>query len=103
MTRHPIPESRRSALASVGLDPDAVADVIARTIAEDLAGGEDVTTNATVPADQRSHATFGVRAMTSATASGSRPADASAPRRDSGIGCCVTGAPRDRESRPRTR
>ncbi|MFM9082907.1 MAG: carboxylating nicotinate-nucleotide diphosphorylase [Actinomycetota bacterium] len=62
MTQHPIPESRRGALASAGLDPDAVADVIARTIAEDLAGGEDVTTNATVPADQRSHATFGVRA-----------------------------------------
>ena len=49
-------------LARQGLDPAAVADTIARTISEDLAGGIDVTSTATIPEDQRSRASFGVRA-----------------------------------------
>ena len=37
-------------LSSVGLDPDLVAGLAAAALAEDLAGGTDVTTAATVPA-----------------------------------------------------
>jgi nicotinate-nucleotide pyrophosphorylase (carboxylating) len=37
---------------STGLDPGYVADVVRRALAEDLAGGTDVTSAATVPADQ---------------------------------------------------
>ena len=49
-------------LVAAGLDPDLVADVIARTVAEDLDGGVDVTSVSTVPAGQRSTVTFGARA-----------------------------------------
>ena len=42
------------ALRAAGLDPVAIADLVRRTIAEDLDGGVDVTSVATVPADQRS-------------------------------------------------
>jgi nicotinate-nucleotide pyrophosphorylase (carboxylating) len=38
--------------AGAGLDPDYVLDLVRRALAEDLAGGEDVTSAATVPADQ---------------------------------------------------
>ncbi|HEY7859184.1 MAG TPA: carboxylating nicotinate-nucleotide diphosphorylase [Candidatus Nanopelagicales bacterium] len=41
-------------LVAVGLDPSYVAAVVRTAIAEDLAGGVDVTSAATVPADQRS-------------------------------------------------
>lgn len=41
-------------LAAAGLVPTDVESVIARALAEDLDGGEDVTTQATVPAGQRS-------------------------------------------------
>lgn len=41
-------------LASAGLEATAVADLILHTIAEDLDGGVDVTSVATVPAEQRS-------------------------------------------------
>jgi nicotinate-nucleotide pyrophosphorylase (carboxylating) len=40
----------REDLAAAGLDPAAVLDLVARALAEDLAGGVDVTTEATVPA-----------------------------------------------------
>jgi nicotinate-nucleotide pyrophosphorylase (carboxylating) len=43
-----------SMLATAGLDPDAVADLARRALEEDLDGGVDVTSVATVPADQRS-------------------------------------------------
>lgn len=43
-----------SAIAAAGLDPAYVEDLIHRTVAEDLDGGVDVTSAATVPADQRS-------------------------------------------------
>jgi nicotinate-nucleotide pyrophosphorylase (carboxylating) len=46
------------ALAAAGLDPGAVGELAARAIAEDLAGGVDVTSTATVPADQRGTALF---------------------------------------------
>lgn len=60
-TFQPLSEHTRSLLALGGLDPDAVAAVVRMAVAEDLAGGIDVTTTATVPADQRSVATFGAR------------------------------------------
>jgi len=49
-------------LAAAGLDPDAVAAIVTMAVDEDLMGGEDVTSVATVPADQRSIGTFGARA-----------------------------------------
>jgi nicotinate-nucleotide pyrophosphorylase (carboxylating) len=42
------------ALVAVGLDPTHIEQLIRSTVAEDLAGGVDVTSAATVPADQRS-------------------------------------------------
>ena len=39
-------------LTAVGLDPAYVLDLVRRALAEDLAGGIDVTSAATVPADQ---------------------------------------------------
>lgn len=49
-------------LARQGLNPSYVASVVEMTITEDLDGGIDVTSVATVPSDQRSIATFGARA-----------------------------------------
>jgi len=43
-----------SELVDAGLDPEQVAAVIATALAEDLRDGPDVTTTATVPADQSS-------------------------------------------------
>jgi nicotinate-nucleotide pyrophosphorylase (carboxylating) len=51
---HPLGEATRSHLIARGLDPDAVAALVRAAIAEDLAGGIDVTSAATVPAEQRS-------------------------------------------------
>jgi len=48
-------------LFELGLDPKNVANIVAATIAEDLAGEEDVTSNATIPADQVSSAEFVTR------------------------------------------
>ena len=48
-------------LADAGLDPSDVETVIARAIEEDLAGGEDVTTVATVPAEQLAELDFVAR------------------------------------------
>ena len=60
-TFQPLSEHTRALLALDGLDPDAVAALVRLAIAEDLAGGTDVTSEATVPAGQRSRATFGAR------------------------------------------
>lgn len=49
-------------LSSAGLDPKNVEELIIRTIAEDLAGGIDITSVATVPLSQRSIASFTSRA-----------------------------------------
>lgn len=49
-------------LAAAGLNPLYVEDVVENTVLEDLDGGIDVTSVATVPADQRSVAAYGARA-----------------------------------------
>ena len=51
-------EPTRAVLAEAGLDAQAVEDLARRTVAEDLAGGVDVTSTATVPADQEGTAAF---------------------------------------------
>lgn len=51
-----------TALTHAGLDPVAVEDLARRTVAEDLAGGVDVTSVATVPADLVGTAAFVPRA-----------------------------------------
>ena len=48
-----ISEDLRERLAGVGLDPDDLMALIARAVDEDLDGGVDVTTVATVPTGQR--------------------------------------------------
>ncbi len=58
---HPISDDTRRRLAGAGLDPDHVAHAVREFVREDLMGGIDVTSVATIPADQRSVATFGVR------------------------------------------
>ncbi len=49
-------------LRAAGLDPDALARLVDATLDEDLAGGQDVTSVATVPADAAARATFVPRA-----------------------------------------
>lgn len=61
-TWHSLTESTRRRLADLGVDPDAVAHLVRATVAEDLAGGSDLTSVATVPSDQRSTASFTSRA-----------------------------------------
>ncbi len=58
---HPLSTATRDQLLRAGLDPDALAAFIRMAIQEDLMGGVDVTSTATIPADQRSVATFGAR------------------------------------------
>ncbi len=58
---HPLSETTRRALIDGGLDPDAVAGIVRSAVTEDLMGGVDVTSMATIPADHRSTATFGAR------------------------------------------
>lgn len=60
-TFHPLAEATRRQLIDGGVDPDAVAAVVRMAVAEDLAGGVDITSVATVPAHQRSMGTFGAR------------------------------------------
>ncbi len=59
---HPLSEATRRGLIKGGLDPDAVAAIVRAAIAEDLMGGIDVTSVATIDVGQRSTATFGARA-----------------------------------------
>lgn len=58
---HPLSTTTRDQLIAAGLDPDALSALIRLAVAEDLMGGIDVTSTATIPADQRSIATFGAR------------------------------------------
>lgn len=58
---HPLSTATRDQLIESGLDPDALASLIRLAVQEDLMGGIDVTSTATIPADQRSVATFGAR------------------------------------------
>jgi len=60
-TFHPISSDTRDRLLAAGIDPDAVAAVVRMAVAEDLIGGTDVTSMATVPAQQRSVGSFGAR------------------------------------------
>lgn len=60
-TFHPLGDDTRHRLLAGGLDPDAIAALVRGAISEDLAGGIDVTSTATVPADQRSVGEFGAR------------------------------------------
>jgi nicotinate-nucleotide pyrophosphorylase (carboxylating) len=62
MTWYPLSEGTRRRLIDLGVDPDAVAQLVRATVAEDLAGGVDLTSVATVPAHQRCVATFATRA-----------------------------------------
>ena len=62
MAPHDISAATTDALVAAGLDVRDVVGIIARSLTEDLGGGPDVTTESTVPADQRSRATFGARA-----------------------------------------
>ena len=62
MRFHPLSARTTADLAAVGLDAGFVRELVVNTVQEDLAGGIDVTSVATVPADQRSLATFGSRA-----------------------------------------
>ncbi len=58
---HPLSEATRRSLIDGGLDPDAVAGIVRNAVTEDLMGGIDVTSTATIAADHRSTATFGAR------------------------------------------
>jgi nicotinate-nucleotide pyrophosphorylase (carboxylating) len=53
MAEDGVPSGIASRLEESGLDPDAVAGFVRMALAEDLAGGADVTTAATVPAGAR--------------------------------------------------
>ena len=48
-------------LIELGLDPENVEKIISETIAEDLVGGEDVTSNSIIPEEQNSIAEFVAR------------------------------------------
>ncbi|MFK7916537.1 MAG: carboxylating nicotinate-nucleotide diphosphorylase [Ilumatobacter sp.] len=58
---HPLSTATRDQLIDAGLDPDALSALIRLAIQEDLMGGIDVTSTATIPSGQRSVATFGAR------------------------------------------
>ena len=58
---HPLSTETRDRLIAAGLDADAVAMLVRMAVTEDLMGGIDVTSTATVPADQRSAGTFASR------------------------------------------
>ena len=58
---HPLSDDTRHRLIEAGLDPDDVASAVRSFVREDLMGGVDVTSVATIPAGQRSIATFGAR------------------------------------------
>ena len=59
---HPISENTAELLRAAGLDVAVVESVIRTALFEDLANGEDITTNSTVPAAQRSVGVFASRA-----------------------------------------
>jgi nicotinate-nucleotide pyrophosphorylase (carboxylating) len=59
---HPLSDGTRDRLVEAGLDPEGVAAVVRMAVSEDLMGGDDVTSIATIPAGHRSVATFTTRA-----------------------------------------
>ena len=58
---HPLSTDTRQGLLHAGLDPDEVAEAVRSFVREDLMGGVDVTSVATIPSGQRSIATFTAR------------------------------------------
>jgi nicotinate-nucleotide pyrophosphorylase (carboxylating) len=58
---HPVKPQTRRLLQAAGLPTDDVVDLITRALDEDLAGGVDVTSVATVPADQRARLDLAAR------------------------------------------
>ena len=62
MKLHELSPATAQRLLAAGLDPAYVESLVRQTVLEDLAGGIDVTSVATVPVTQRSIATFGSRA-----------------------------------------
>jgi nicotinate-nucleotide pyrophosphorylase (carboxylating) len=62
MNLHSLSEVTLSRLAAQGLSAEYVQQVIRDTVSEDLDGGIDITSVATVPLEQRSVVTFGSRA-----------------------------------------
>ena len=60
-TTYPITPATQAALRQVELDPADVERVVRQALAEDLEGGEDVTSVATIPADDMSTADYVVR------------------------------------------
>lgn len=58
---HPIGSDTRRRLIAAGLDPDDLAGLVRRAIEEDLDGGIDVTSTATVRVEQRSRGQFTAR------------------------------------------
>ena len=61
MRTHKISSATATALASAGLQVKDVQRVIKEALREDLGAGPDVTTQSTVPKDQRSRAVFATR------------------------------------------
>lgn len=57
-----ISQMTKQALRNVGLDPEHTIDLVKRAYEEDLQGGEDATSVATIPGDQRSTAEYRLRA-----------------------------------------
>ncbi|MFA5917960.1 MAG: carboxylating nicotinate-nucleotide diphosphorylase [Candidatus Nanopelagicaceae bacterium] len=57
-----ISDQTRADLFAASLNPDQVMDLIRRAFEEDLQGGEDVTSVATIPSDHRSTGEFRTRA-----------------------------------------
>lgn len=60
-TFHPLSEATRTRLSAARLDPDSIAAFVRAALAEDLAGGIDVTSAATVSADHRCAGVFAAR------------------------------------------
>jgi len=61
MTFREISEQTREDLMSASMDPDQVIDLVLRAFAEDLGGGEDVTSVATIPIAHQSTGEFRTR------------------------------------------
>jgi nicotinate-nucleotide pyrophosphorylase (carboxylating) len=57
----PLSDATRQRLITSGLDPDSVAATVRMAVDEDLMGGVDITSTATIPVDHRSVATYGAR------------------------------------------
>jgi len=58
---HELSSDTRARLEGAELDPEAVSALVRMAIAEDLAGGIDITSAATVPGEQRSVGEYGAR------------------------------------------